>query len=362
MGSDKGNPKHIGLALVLAAACAFTLHAHLAARGKPQEAGRAGHPGDAGRARGTDIGEGAAEAGIVFDSREHNFGRVVGADAIAHEFQFLNRCAEPVEIEQVSVACGCTVPGEYDKTVKPGERGRIPVVLHTEGLNGDIEKSIQVVTQSPARWVVKLSLKGTVWQPILVEPSEANMGLTVEKDKPLSITLKLTNRAEEALEVKGVRSDKANFKADLKTVVPGKEFEIAVAAVPPFDLGANAAAITVETSNPRQPKLSLAAYLYLQTRVEASPTAILLPKAPLKDSVIRPVYVWANDDFKLRIAKTEVDTPLVELQTLEETPNKRFRVMLLMPSGVRLPGEATLVISTNHPECPALTVKIRHIQ
>jgi len=364
MASEKTNPIAVGVALVMSAVAAFTLHSYLALNER-----RAALTTEGSGPGGEDHGATAAvevpapdRPAAVFREVEHHFGRVMGGELVSHEFVFENQGAADLEVAEIKLTCACTVPGDYDKIVEPGQRGRIRVFLHTDDLDGAVEKSLRVVTRSPEVTVTELRMKGTVWQPIVVKPSEANMGLTAVKDEPISKTLRIINRTDEAVRITLAQSDNARFSAEVKAREDGKQFDLIITARPPFQPGANSAELVLETSSAKAPRLKVAAFFFLQPPVEASPRTIKIPSAPLKVPLERPVYVWSNDGRKLQITSAEMDTPDISIRTVEETAGKRFRIVLLMPAQLALGKPATLTVHTSHPETPELRVVVQHVK
>ena len=75
--------------------------------------------------------------------------------------------------------------------------------------------------------------------------------------------------------------DNRLFAAELKTIVPGREFELRVRTVPPLDAGKLSGHFTLKTSTTNLPELQVGAYLQLLSS----------PNAPevLKPSEMPPV-------------------------------------------------------------------------
>jgi len=364
MASEKTSPVALGIVLVMSAVAVLTLRSYMslndhraAVPAGPGPDHRA--PRENWKAPGVPV---PGQPAILFRELVNDFGRAMGGELVSHEFLFQNRGTADLEVAEIKLTCACTVPGDYDKLVRPGQQGRIRVFLHTDELDGAVEKSLRVITRSPEETATELWMKGTVWQPIVVKPTEANMGLTAAKNKPVTKTLRITNRTDEAVRITVARSSNPIFSAEVKAEADGKHFDLVITAKPPFQPGANSAELVLETTSEKSPKLTIAAFFFLQPPVEASPRTIKIPSAPLKAPLKRPVYIWSNDGGELKITKAEIDNPDISIQMIEETAGKRFRAVLAMPTQLALGEPATLTIHTSHPEKPELRVVVKHVK
>lgn len=104
---------------------------------------------------------------IVFDEREHDFGRFspTGSDTLkTHTFTFRNTGEAPLVIQHVATGCGCTTPTYSKEPVLPGEQGQIIVAYRGENqLPGFFRKSVTVYVNDPRRYV-RIFIKGELIQ------------------------------------------------------------------------------------------------------------------------------------------------------------------------------------------------------
>ena len=75
-------------------------------------------------------------------------GTVAKGEKIVQDFLIRNDGDAVLEITSVQPACGCTV-AEFDKTVAPGQTGKVHTVLDTATFNGPIAKGVSVFTNDP---------------------------------------------------------------------------------------------------------------------------------------------------------------------------------------------------------------------
>lgn len=86
----------------------------------------------------------SGRAVILFNSPEHDFGRVKAGERVGCFFSFTNSGDADLVITAVSASCGCTVPKFDKKPLPPGENGVIEVVFDTSGREGVQSKTIMV--------------------------------------------------------------------------------------------------------------------------------------------------------------------------------------------------------------------------
>jgi hypothetical protein len=98
---------------------------------------------------------------IFIDGERYKFGKVIEGKEVVYTFFFTNPGTKNLVIEELYVSCDCIVVREYDKIVKPGERGKIYGVIKTEGFMGHVSKSIKIKTNIPNVEPV-LTMEGTI--------------------------------------------------------------------------------------------------------------------------------------------------------------------------------------------------------
>lgn len=95
------------------------------------------------------------------NSTTHDFGKLQEGDPAVAEFTFKNTGDQPLIIQNVKPACGCTTPYWTKEPVAPGKTGTIKASYGTEGRPGSFNKSITVTSTGGAK---VLYIKGVVNQ------------------------------------------------------------------------------------------------------------------------------------------------------------------------------------------------------
>ena len=101
-----------------------------------------------------------------------NFELVAKGEPIAHAFEIRNEGDAVLEITDVRPACGCTV-AKFDKTIEPGQIGKVHARMDTSDFAGPISKSIAVFTNDSENPKLQLVMKAKVKPYIGVTPGYA---------------------------------------------------------------------------------------------------------------------------------------------------------------------------------------------
>jgi hypothetical protein len=100
-------------------------------------------------------------AEISFREYEHDFGKIVEGEKVAHIFAFENKGPGDLVIASTSTSCGCTAT-KYDRNpIAAGKEGTLEVVFDSNGRNGIQTKTISVRSNSKTE-VVMLKITAEV--------------------------------------------------------------------------------------------------------------------------------------------------------------------------------------------------------
>ena len=93
-------------------------------------------------------------AEISFREYEHDFGKIVEGEKVAHIFAFENKGPGSLVIESASTTCGCTVPNYNRSPIPAGKGGNLEVVFDSQGRSGIQTKTISVRSNSKTEVVI----------------------------------------------------------------------------------------------------------------------------------------------------------------------------------------------------------------
>jgi hypothetical protein len=306
-------------------------------------------------------GSGAAGAPkIQFATPVFDFGKVNSGELVKHSFVFTNSGTATLQILDVRPGCGCTTAGTWDKEVEPGKTGSIPLQFNSANFGGMVVKSATVTCNDPAQSNVVLQIKGTVWKPIEISPTMAVFNVSSETQTNESRVVRIVNNLEEPLELSDLQSTNPTFKAEIKTVKPGKEFELHITASPPFNGPSIVSPVTMKTSSPKMSNINVTAYVVVQQPVTVVPNQIILQAGPLTNAVHHVVSVRSTATNALVLSDAAVSVPGAAVKIQEIQPGKQFNLNVDFPVGFQSqPGQKVEVtVKSNHPKFPVIIVPI----
>lgn len=290
----------------------------------------------------------------------HDFGSVPQGERIRHEFILVNTGDTPLEIIDVRPACGCTTAGEWTRTLAPGATGKIPLEMETAQFAGVVKKTIAVQTNDPAHPKTELEITVNVWTPIQLSSPVIIFPALTAPTQIVSRSVILRHKVAGQLQVDSPKSDNPVFAPVLKETIPGQEFELTVTTVPPLANGTQNARITMRTSNPKMPEVSIQAVATLLPPVQVAPTEILLPAATLSAPEKRYLVLLNHRGADLKVSDLTTDAPGVTFTVTETPDRKQLTVLLTFPAGFQAdaPGQRFVRGKTNHPYLPTFAVPI----
>ncbi len=301
---------------------------------------------------------------IQFAEPTFDFGKVNSGEPVKHEFVFTNIGKATLEIKDVRPGCGCTTAGTWDKTVEPGKTGNIPLQFNSANYSGTVTKSATVTCNDPGQSNLVLMIKGTVWRAIDVTPMMAVFNLSSEINTNETRVVRIVNNTEEALELSDLQCTNHAFQAELKTVRPGKEFELLITALAPFPTNPVTAPLTLKTSSPKMPTINVSAYVRVEPPVTVVPNQIMLPAGPLTNAMHPVVTIRYTGTNSLVLSDPRANVPGVEARVQEIQPGRFFNVTVDFPVGfqAKLGQYVEVTVKSDHPKFPLIKVPVFQLQ
>ena len=319
-------------------------------------------------------------AHIQFATPVYDFGKVSAGTIVKYDYVFTNTGNAMLTVSDVKVSCGCTTAGTWQRQVEPGKTGSIPIQFNSVNLSGPVLKSVSVTCNDSNQPMVALQLRGTIWKPIDVIPTYAVFNLLADSLTNETKAVRIVNYTSEPLTLSAPESGNKSFSAEIKTITPGKEFELLITAVPPFTGTVIQTPILVKTSSTNVPVISVNAIAMIQQAIMVMPNQITLRSAPLPPNTLTGVTVRNNSATKVTIteptvtfvtSRLEADAnlavakpiPGVEVSMKELQPGRVFNIVVRFPEGFEIPPgqRAELSLKTSHPQFPFLKVPIYQI-
>jgi len=302
--------------------------------------------------------------GVKFDTPVYDAGKVRGGTPLEHDYWFTNTGTGPLEILRVKPSCGCTVAGQYDKVVKPGETGKIPIKVNAGASTGAISKSITINTNAPGPEAqITLQIKGEVWQAVQVTPSSAAFGriTSAQADAGSSRKLTLVNNVEGELKPGTPTSSSPQFKAELTPLEGGKKYELTITMVPPLKAGNNSGKIDITTGLKDTPTVSVPVYAFVTAAVDVTPVNLTLTPARAAE-LTRQFYIRSNVDKPIKISELKSTSPDLKLELSDVKDAKTYRLAVTIPPAYKpTAGVDQITFNTDDPSVPQITIPISEI-
>ena len=297
---------------------------------------------------------------IEFGPMVYDFGKIKSGDIIRHDFVFTNTGTATLEIKDVRPSCGCTTAGTWEKLIAPGKTGSIPLQFNSTAFGGQVTKSATVICNDPAKSNVVLQVTGTVWKPIDVIPPTTVFNLTSDVTTNETKVVRIVSNLEEPITLSDAQSSNRAFLAAIKIVRPGKEFEVHVTAVPPFDAPTVFAPITVKSSSTQMALITLNAYVMVQEAVVVMPNQISLPPGPLTAPASSAFAIRNNSTNSLVLSDASVNVEGATVRISEPQPGRFFSVTVDFPAGFRMAPDQKVMVSvkSNHPKYALIRVPV----
>ena len=207
---------------------------------------------------------------------------------------------------------------------------------------------------------VLLQIKGMVWKPIEVTPTMAVFNISSEAQTNDTKVVRIVSNLDQPLILSDLQCTNSSFKAELKTVKEGKEFELQITAMPPFDSPSVVAPVTLKTSSTNMPVINVSAYAVVQQPVTVAPSQIILPPGPFTNVVHHVITVRNAGTNSLVLSDASVNVPGAEVRVQEIQPGRVFNLTVIFPAGYEMKPEqkTELKVKSNHPKFPLITVPV----
>ena len=293
---------------------------------------------------------------IQFASTSLDFGRVIAGEQVRHDFVFTNVGSAALEVSGVYPSCGCTTAGVWSRRVEPGQTGVIPLQFNSSRFMGPVVKTANVICNDPIQPQIALQIKGTIWKPIEVRPQTAVLNAIVGADSNPPATVSIVSSLEQPLVLSDPEVHGGPFNVQLKTIQPGKEFQLIISPVPPLATGNVQGTILLKTSCSNMPTLTVTALAIVQPALVVTPQQITLPPGPLTESMPFAVSIRHNSAEPLTLSDPAVSAGDVGVDLREILPHRQFTLALTCPSGFQVPqgGQVELSVKTSDPKYPVI--------
>ncbi len=336
---------------------------------------------------------------VAVDPQQHNFGRVGVGVTGRHVFVFTNTGDEPLVLTRGESSCGCCtcvcavrLP---QGAIAPGRSAEVTLEWKSKSYVGSFRQTATILTNDPNRRKVRLLVTGRFTGPVGVLPSQLSFGsvragrtatrvarLFSYLDKPLQLTgCKLSNphsakyfevtweplaaeQVREEGEARGGYSVHVSVRPDLpvgefrqQMLLKTNSQKVPIIEVPVHGQVVSDISIVGRGWNAQTGTLSMGTVRGSQGT--AWPLMIVVRGAHAKDVGLRPVRI-VPDLLKVQLgAPRYIDEKSISLTHM------KIRIPPgsgpFAPRGPKGDCPGRIVLQTNHPEIPELTVRVRFV-
>jgi hypothetical protein len=299
----------------------------------------------------------------TFSEISFNFGKVAPTDKPQHDFILTNTGNATLEITDVRPGCGCTTAGTWDKKIEPGKTGKIPLAFNPANFSGTVSKGATVTCNDPTHNSVYLQFQATVWRPLELQPQYVYFMPVEGEATNETKVVRIINNLDTPVTLEAPQVPNPAFKAELKTVKEGKEFELSIsyaAGATNTGPGSAQANITIKTSSTNMPTLSVNTVAMPQPGVVALPQQIHLPAGPLAPDYHYPAMIRNNSHTALKLSEPSINAEGATVDIQEIEAGKNFRLNLGFPTNftVKAGQPVELTVKTSNPKYPLMKVPI----
>ena len=294
-------------------------------------------------------------------------GGVAKGDKITHDFVIKNEGDADLEIENVQPACGCTV-AEFDKTIAPGQTGRVHAVLDTASFSGPISKGLTVFTSDPDNPQVELTIRAKVQPYIAAKPGYARY-ITVQGEPAQgSIGQTLWAPDGSSFEVVKVESPFPFLKVSYREAKPeervadvnGKQWRVDMTLSNDAKVGALADYVIIHTNHPKQKLVQIPVSGFVRPVMAVTPPVADFGKVDLREPLRKALNVRNFATEPIKITGLDESLPGIEAQVALVEDGREYEVRItLKPELGKGPFNGKLRIHTDSPKTPLIEVELK---
>jgi hypothetical protein len=296
---------------------------------------------------------------LVVEPPVLDFGPVERGSKVEYTFTLANRGTGELRIDHVKGTCGCTVGVASASEVPAGGTGRVIVTLDTAGMAGRITKVVNVYTNDPALPVAGLALTGEILADLVVSPSPLYVGRVRRGDRTRREVTLRSGRPGGAETVTRVEHAGAVLQTTLEPLSDGPGQRLWVELRRDLPLGRFSEQLTLRTTSPREPTLTLTVFGSVEGDVVVLPPQVTFGVTRADAALERELFIRNRGNKPLTVTRVVVPPDIATYQLETVAAGLEYRVTLRLRDGLRdgkLQGDVE--IFTDHPEEPRLVIPL----
>jgi hypothetical protein len=247
-----------------------------------------------------------ASAQLRFTQPDANLGDLRGGPVYPHRFEFVNDSAQPLEITDLRLGCGCLRPVLDQRIYQAGEKGTLLMNLRTLGQpNGPRTWQIHVHYRAGEKQhETSLILAATIRNEVTVEPSI--VALTVETTLRQEVTIQ--DHRPTPMKITSILASSPAIRLSKKSSEGGVTKVILEVSRSALTAPRQEETLSIYTDDPNYRQLQVPITLIKANRPEVTATPDKVEIIGVGSQLVR---LRAAGDKTVRIQKAEADQPLV---------------------------------------------------
>jgi Protein of unknown function (DUF1573) len=300
--------------------------------------------------------------------RAFQFGSVKQGDPVSHSFVLRNRSDLPLRILALDLTPGLRL-ARMPAQIPPGEQVDLTVSIDTAGLSGEYKGQLKIHVNDAARSVLVFDVTGSVTPPVEFRPYAALfvVGQRGKRgDTSAEGSIEIVNHQERPLRFTRIEYPEDRFTTRLDELDAGQRYRLTLTLHPNGPAGRHQDVILLHTDDGR--RLRVAANTRLRERVYAFPEVVDLGELSKTAIDANPavlqaatqalmVYQLGGTEFRARFT---TDIPGLRLSSEPGPGGDRWQATVTLQPAVITAGpiRGSIVIETNDPEFPRITVPV----
>lgn len=295
-----------------------------------------------------------------------DFGKVDKGQRITHEFEIRNSGDAVLQITEVKPSCGCTV-AQYDKTIQPGETGKVTATVDTSSFKGGIAKSVRVFTNDTANPQIDLVIKANVMARVEVDPGYARFIAVYGEPQKTSVqSIWASDRRDLAI----VKAEspypfvKVAFREsnddERNDSVPGRQWQVQIDLDKNAPVGPLADFVVLTTNHPELKTLRIPISGFVRPVLSVTPRIADFGRRELNGPQTASLEIrnLSSSSIKLGEVTSDVEGLEVVVEPVEE--GRLYKLVLTLKPGMAkgdFAGQVSINTSSSKQPTVEITVK-----
>lgn len=200
---------------------------------------------------------------LTVDQGSFNFGTITQGKKVPHDFIIKNSGDAPLQIKNLSAACGCTAAKPSASSILPGKTAKIQVIFDSENFTGKVQKSVTMTTNAGKAPEYTFYLAGNIAEELQVVPRQLSLG-TIAAGGAKQSSITVTNRGTSSVKLLAV--DVNSNSLQIKTTIgksklkPGESGTIKLSLTPRPGAKVLSGYLIIKTDHPKKKEISVPVY------------------------------------------------------------------------------------------------------